>query len=179
MTQHIKTENKPYIISIILGLLLILLPNLSVLVSITFEIILGWILTLGGLFQLLFLFLHKHKRDFSLWVSSIALLLVGLYFLFNPESALMLMTWLFIGIVFINGVLSLFQAFSFQGNLNIAFLLNGLLGVLLAIMIWAEWPYSGLYFMGTLLGINLIMTGVIRLLYSKQNNALMLNNIEK
>ncbi len=181
-TQETTTGNKPkkwtYIISIIIGLLLIFLPNLSALVSFTFEVILGWLLTLGGVFQLLFLFLHKSKRDFSLWVSSIALLVVGLYFLFNPASAVMLMTWLFISIVFINGVSSLVHAFSFQGNLRIAFIINGLIGVLFAVMIWVEWPYSGLYFMGTLLGINLVMTGVIRLLYPKQNNSLTSKKIE-
>ncbi len=183
MPYDTKTENKPkkwtYIIYIIIGLLLILLPNLSILVSITFEIILGWILTLGALFQLLFLFLHKHRRDFSLWVSSIALLLVGLYFLFNLTSAIVLMTWLFISIVFINGISNLFQAFSFQGNLRIAFIINGLIGILFAIMIWAELPYSGVYFMGILLGINLVMTGIIRLLYQQPNNSLISNKAEK
>ncbi len=183
MTQETTTRNKPkkwiYIISIIIGLLLILLPNLSVLVSFTFEIILGWLLTLGGVFQLLFLFLHKSKRDFSLWISSIALLVVGLYFLFNPASAIMLMTWLFISIVFINGISSLVHAFSFQGNLRIAFIINGLIGVVFALMIWAEWPYSGLYFMGTLLGVNLLMTGIMRLLYPKQNTPLISNKEEK
>ena len=38
-------------------------------------------------------------------------------------------------------------------------LFNGIITLILGILIWAEWPFSGLWVIGTLVGIDAIFTG--------------------
>ncbi len=161
-----KSKLLAYII-IIIGLLLIFTPQFSALASIAFEIMLGWILTIGAVAQVVLLVMKKEKSDVSIWVISIALLLIGLYFLLNPASAAALMTWLVAGLAFVNGIFSLLQSFSLQGNIKTVLMLNGLIGLAFSLMIWFGWPYSGMTFIGVLLGIHLVMSGAARLVYTK------------
>jgi len=43
-------------------------------------------------------------------------------------------------------------------------LVNVIVTALLAILIWAQWPSSSVWAIGTLVGVNLLMTGVTRLM---------------
>ena len=43
-------------------------------------------------------------------------------------------------------------------------LLDGVVTLALGVMIWRQWPSSSLWVIGTLVGINMIMTGVTRLM---------------
>jgi uncharacterized membrane protein HdeD (DUF308 family) len=38
-------------------------------------------------------------------------------------------------------------------------LLNGVVTLLLGVLIWRQWPLSGLYVIGLFLGINLVVSG--------------------
>jgi uncharacterized membrane protein HdeD (DUF308 family) len=38
-------------------------------------------------------------------------------------------------------------------------LVNGIVTLLLGVLIWRQWPFSGLYVIGLFLGINLIISG--------------------
>jgi uncharacterized membrane protein HdeD (DUF308 family) len=39
--------------------------------------------------------------------------------------------------------------------------------LILAIMIWRSWPASAVWALGTIVGINLLMSGFTRLMYSR------------
>jgi uncharacterized membrane protein HdeD (DUF308 family) len=39
-------------------------------------------------------------------------------------------------------------------------LISGAITLLLGILIWAQWPYSGLWVIGTFIGIDMILTGI-------------------
>jgi uncharacterized membrane protein HdeD (DUF308 family) len=43
-------------------------------------------------------------------------------------------------------------------------LVNGLITLLLGGLIWMHWPSSSVWAIGTLLGVNLLMTGISRLM---------------
>ncbi len=162
-----KKSNLLAYVVIIIGLLLIFMPKFSALASIAFEIMLGWILTVGAAAQVALLVMNKGRNDFFIWVISIVLLLIGLYFLLNPASAAALMTWIFAGLVFISGIFSLLQSLSLHGSIKTVLMINGLIGVLFALMIWFNWPYSGQSFIGILLGVHLVLSGAARLVYTK------------
>ena len=38
-------------------------------------------------------------------------------------------------------------------------LLNGVITLLLGVLIWRQWPFSGLYVVGLFVGINLVISG--------------------
>ncbi len=163
-----KTNKKTNILSyalILIGVLLILIPQFSTVASVAVEVLLGWVLTIGAAGQIALLVMNKVKSDFSIWVITIALLVVGLYFLINPLSAAALMTWLFAGLTFVSGVAAVIQSFSQQGNGKKILIANGLIGIAFALMIWFSWPYSSITFIGVLLGIHLLLSGVAKLMY--------------
>ncbi len=161
-----KTNTLSYAL-IIIGLLLILIPQVSAAGSIAVEMLLGWVLTIGAAGQIALLVMNKVKSDFFIWVIAIALLVVGLYFLINPLSAAALMTGLFAGLTFVSGIAAIIQSFSQQGNGKKILIANGLIGIAFALMIWFSWPYSGITFIGVLLGVHLFLSGVARLMYGK------------
>ncbi len=165
-----KTKKRSKILAyalIIIGLLILFLPQFSATASIAVELVLGWGLTLGAAAQIALLFMSKEKNDISVWIIAIALLIIGLYFLFNPLSAAALMTWLFAGLAFVSGISSVIQGVAQQGRIKQLLIANGLLGIAFSLMIWFNWPYSGITFIGVLLGVHLLMSGVARLAYGK------------
>jgi uncharacterized membrane protein HdeD (DUF308 family) len=44
-------------------------------------------------------------------------------------------------------------------------LLNGIVALLLGGLIWAQWPSSSAWAIGTLVGVNLVVTGISRLMF--------------
>ncbi len=165
-----KANKKSKILSytlIVVGLLLILIPKFSVLTNVAVELALGWALTLMATAQISLLIMSKEKKDFSIWLITIALLATGLYFLINPLSAVALMTWLFAGLTLISGFSSIIQGFYQQGNVTKLLIANGIIGIAFALMIWFSWPLSGVTFIGVLLGVHLLMSGIARLVYGK------------
>ncbi len=171
MTQTVHRQKTwPYIIFIILGLLLMFIPKFSTYASIAFEVLLGWIFTLGALLLILLLFVFKLKKAVLMWVIAIVFLITGLYFLTNPLSAAKLMTWIFAALTLINGIGGIFQSFFFRGRVKTVFLVNGLIGILFAVMIWVNWPLSGTSFIGILLGVNLFLTGLTHLMFRRKDS---------
>ncbi len=163
-----KSAQKSNVLSyalITIGLLLILIPQFSVMASIAVEVLLGWVLTIGATGQIILLAINKEKKDFPVWIIAITLLIIGLYFLINPLSAAALMTALFAGLAFISGISGLIQGLSQQGNIKTILISNGVIGIAFALMIWFSWPYSGIIFIGALLGVHLLLSGVAKLIY--------------
>ena len=44
-------------------------------------------------------------------------------------------------------------------------LLNGVVTLLVGGLIWVHWPSSSIWAIGTLVGVNLLMTGITRLMF--------------
>jgi uncharacterized membrane protein HdeD (DUF308 family) len=45
-------------------------------------------------------------------------------------------------------------------------LFDGIVTLILAIMIWASWPSSGIWAIGTLVGVSMLFSGISRLMLS-------------
>ncbi len=130
MTKETKKRSKILAYAlIIIGLLILIIPQFSAAASVAVELLLGWILTLGAAAQVALLMMSKEKNDIAVWIIAIALLVIGLYFLFNPLSAAALMTWLFAGLAFISGISSVIQGFYQQGNVTKLLIANGIIGI--------------------------------------------------
>ncbi len=160
-----NTRIWPAIISVIAGLLLIFLPKLSAFASMGIMSILAWFLSVIAFLQIMLLVFIREKKDISTRAVSIILFGVGLYFLFNPDSAASLMTRIFAVVIFLSGISNIMLSFSIQGNMRMVLMINGIVGILFARMIWANWPYSGVEFIGILLGLHLLMGGMTKLMY--------------
>ena len=75
-------------------------------------------------------------------------------------GASMILTLLLAGFIMAIGILRIMMAFQFKGFRNWIWpLLGGIVTVLLAIMIIAQWPSSALWFIGLVVAIEMIMNG--------------------
>lgn len=148
------------ILLLILGAVAIWVPTETTL-SLTF--ILGILFIVAGVVQLVrILFNREHPSVWTAIFSAIIALLIGVLLLVFPLNAAMALA-LFLGIWFlVHGVLQIGMAVQLR---NVSFnwgilLLSGIVSIILAIIIWSGWPWSALWVIGVLLGINLIFFGI-------------------
>jgi len=81
--------------------------------------------------------------------------------MFQPGVALGALTLLLAGFFFAQGVIEIFNAFGSRPQAGWGWLLaSGVVSVLLAVMIWRQFPLSGAWAIGTLVGVRLLMSGI-------------------
>jgi len=148
-----------------LGISLIFLGTLAVIFSFTSTLIsviyLGIFITIFGIFEGAKALSSKHLGSFFLHTAlSVLYIIGGLYIVLRPASSAVSLT-LFLAFFFIlSGVLRIFFSQS-QKNLPHKnwLLINGILTFILGILVWYQWPYSGLWVIGTFVGIDALITG--------------------
>jgi uncharacterized membrane protein HdeD (DUF308 family) len=152
------------VLFIVLGVFAIIEPATAV-VGIAW--LLGWLLIIGGVAHLIATFRAGSGKQFFLQIlSAIAFVLGGLYILTHQELAIGTLTALLALVIFAAGIFDIITYFRLQREHPSGWvLLNGIVAVLLGALIWVQWPSSSAWAIGTLVGVNLLMTGVTRLIF--------------
>ena len=104
-----------------------------------------------------------------LWRTLIGVVYVigGVYLAFHPGLALESLTLVVAAIFFAEGVLDIVVFFQFRSLSGSGWILfDSVVTLLLAYLIWRPWPFSSTWAIGSLVGINLIVSGFTRLMYS-------------
>lgn len=155
-------ENKGWYLA--LGLGLIALGTLAIIFSlISTEIMviyLGALLLVFGVFEIVKSLKISHWSNFFLHLFlGILYIIAGIFIVTNPLINALSLTLLLAIFLVVSGVARII--FSFTNNVHNKrwLLLNGIITLLLGILIWAQWPYSGLWVIGTIVGIDAIFTG--------------------
>lgn len=146
------------ILMIILGLFAIGAP---VVATITVQIMLGWLLVIGGIAEGIHAFMAQGWRGFLLeLLSAILYLVVGILLLVNPVGGALALTIVLAVFLLVEGVFKITMAMRVRDHGGWGWLLaSGILSVVLGLLIWAQWPASGLWIIGLLVGIQLLFTG--------------------
>ena len=150
------------VLLLVLGILAIILPLVA---GIAVAAIVGWVLLLGGIAHLVYAWSARGSGA-VLWqvLLGIIYVLVGLYFIFHPASGLVTLTLLLAIYFVIEGILELIAWFRVRGVHHAGWTLwNGIITLILGLLIWAHWPFSSVWALGTLVGISLILSGIARL----------------
>ena len=152
------------VLFILLGLFAIIEPAAAV-VGIAW--LLGWLLIFGAVaYFIATLKGGSAKRVLFQILSAIAFLLGGIYILTHPLLAIGTLTALLAVVIFAAGVFEIITYFRLQREHPSGWmLLNGIVALLLGGLIWIQWPSSSAWAIGTLVGVNLLMTGVTRLMF--------------
>ena len=168
--NHSSTAGAPVtrisaILLILVGLGAIFLPGLA---GIGISILFGVAVLLGGVVYALFAFAARGTGTF-VWrvLVSIAFLCAGLYLLMNPLISLVTLTFIVALVFLIEGLAELASYVALRALPGSGvILLNALFSFVLAFLLWRSWPSSSTWAIGTLVGINLITTGVTRLMFA-------------
>ena len=93
---------------------------------------------------------------------------VGVLVWFNPDLGSGLLTALLMIFFFVNGLWKISYALRFRGFAGWAWLLaSGLVSLVFVGLLWAEWPLSGAWAIGVLVGLDLLLAGIALIVVSR------------
>jgi uncharacterized membrane protein HdeD (DUF308 family) len=152
------------VLFIILGIIAIAEPMLA---AIAVALLVGWLLIFGGVAHLVSAFGGGGAgRVFWQVLIGVVYLIGGFYFLTHPLVGVGTLTLVLAGIILAEGVLEIIAFFKTRtSGGSVWLLINGLITLLLGGLIWFHWPSSSVWAIGILLGVNLLMTGITRLMF--------------
>jgi uncharacterized membrane protein HdeD (DUF308 family) len=148
---------------ILLGILAIVEPGVA---GLAITILVGWLLIFGGGAHLVAAF-SGGGAGRVIWQVLIGIVYIvgGFYFLTHPLLGLGSLTLLLAVIILMEAVFELIAYFRSRSESGSGWLLvNALITLLLGGLIWFHWPSSSVWAIGTLVGVNLLMTGISRLM---------------
>ena len=154
------------ILMLICGFLAITLPLAS---GIGVAIVIGWLLLIGGVWHLLFGFRSGSGIGGFLWQLLLAIVYgaAGFMLLFYPLAGLAWLTLVLATFLLIEAALEFVLYFNIRRRVNAGWVLfDAMITLLLGILIWARWPFSSVWAVGTLIGVSLIFSGISRLMLS-------------
>jgi uncharacterized membrane protein HdeD (DUF308 family) len=147
----------------VLGFLAMILPLVASLVT---ALVLGWTMALAGVFQGVHAFRNRQWGGFA-WaiVSALLLVLTGILIVLFPLAGTLTLS-LILGAFFLaNGVVKLVRSIQHRGMPAWGWLLfDGLLSLGLGVLILAGWPSTGVWALGLLVGIDLLVGGASMIL---------------
>jgi uncharacterized membrane protein HdeD (DUF308 family) len=154
------------VLLILTGLVAIALPGIS---SLTFTLILGWLLLFNGIIRLVNAFRSKPIRGF--WFSllvGILYVIAGFYVVFNPVEAVVTLTWLFGFLLILEGIITLITAFVNKVGRHLSWMviLDGVITLILGILVLNQWPFSAVWLIGLYVGISILISGISLLVIS-------------
>lgn len=154
--------------SIFIGILLILCGLLAIglpfFAGIAASIYFGWLVLFGGFAHLVYAWFERGAGAI-LWQILIGLVYIvaAIYMLMHPLESVAGLTLVLAFYIAVEGIfeLALFGRMRrFPGA--IWFLVDGLISLLLAGLIFFHWPSSSVWALGTLVGISLLISGIAR-----------------
>jgi len=133
----------------------------AVYASIATVFLFGILLLCLGVFHLINSFISIGTRAFALsLLFSLIYIFAGIWMIAEPMSATITITFIMVIFFIISGIIRIITAIADRGQPNWGFVLfSGIIALILGIVIWAEWPVSGLWVIGLFVGIEFILAG--------------------
>ena len=155
--------------SIFVGVLLLLAGLIAIAVpwfaGIAASVFFGWLILFSGVAHFIYAW-SERGAGAVLWqiLIGIVYVIAALYMLVMPVAGVAALTLVLACYIALEGVLEL-AAYSLLRRLpgTFWFLIDGIISLLLAGLIFVHWPSSSLWAVGTLVGISLLFSGIARL----------------
>lgn len=147
-----------------LGILLIVLGSVALVTSIFWTlatmIFIGWLMIFGGVMQTLHAFTCKAWAGFFIdLLMGVFYTVVGLMVVGHPGATAIALTLMIAMLLIISGIFRIVAAIAMRFPNAVWILIHGFINVLLGGIILQDWPVSGLWVIGTFIGIDMIING--------------------
>jgi uncharacterized membrane protein HdeD (DUF308 family) len=162
MRETVKRYSLWYLIQgvllVVAGVLAIISPIIA---SVAIVFLLGWVLIISGVLQAVGLVGASNVPHFWLQlISAVLAILIGVLLLRSPDSGLLVMTMLLIVYFMVEGIAKVIFALTIRPFPNWGWVLaSGVVGILLAFILWANMPLTASWVLGLLLGVLLVSEG--------------------
>jgi uncharacterized membrane protein HdeD (DUF308 family) len=153
------------VLMIVAGIFAIGVPMVA---GVAVTVVVGWLLILSGVLHLAFAW-RTGRAGGVLWelLLGVAYGAIGFYVLANPVAGLASLTFAIAVYLFVEGILEFVLSFQLRPAPGAGWLLvDGIITLVLAVMIWSTWPSSAAWVVGTLVGISMLFSGITRLMLS-------------
>ena len=147
-----------------LGIVLIVLGTIALgsalYMTIASVFFIGWLLIIGGVMEAVHAFWRKRWAGFFLdLLTGVLYVVVGWMMVTNPKESALLLTLIIAMFLVFEGVFRIVAALTARYPHWGWVLFNGVISLLLGVMIWRQWPYSGLWVIGLFVGIEMLLNG--------------------
>ena len=153
------------VLMIIAGVTAIGLPMIA---GVAITALVAWLLIFSGGLHLAFAW-RGGRVGAVVWEILLGIVYggIGFYVLANPVAGLASLTLAIAIYLLFEGVLEFALSFQLRPLPGSGWLLvDGIVTLLLAVMIWSTWPSSAAWVVGTLVGISMVFSGITRLILS-------------
>lgn len=149
---------------IALGIVLVLLGMIalgaSVVVTLASVLLFGVLFIISSIFQAIQAFQTRQSKGFFLHLlAGLFDLVVGVLLVTHPTVGALTLTLLLAAFFLVGGLFRIVAALSMRFPHWGWALLGGVISILLGLLLWMEWPESGLWFIGMCIGIDMIFHG--------------------
>jgi uncharacterized membrane protein HdeD (DUF308 family) len=147
-----------------LGILMVVLGTIALFImpaaTIGTVLVLGWLLVISGVIEAVHAFrVRKWGGIFLHLIGGILGVLIGLLIVTHPVAGALAWTLLFASFFTVIGIFRLIAAIRLKfPNWGWA-AFDGTITLLLGIILWVDWPWSGLWYLGLAVGVSLILRG--------------------
>jgi len=162
MRETVRRHSLWYLVQggvmILAGILALVCPIASSLATVLF---LGWLLIVAGIVQGISLFDARNVPHFWLQLVSVVLsVIVGVLLIRHRGEGLLVLTLLLLVYFMIEGISKVIFSLTIRPFPNWGWVLaSGVVGILVALYLWASLPVTAIWLLGVLLGIQLICEG--------------------
>jgi uncharacterized membrane protein HdeD (DUF308 family) len=176
MPEEIQTIEAPFMeaiksnagFTIIVGVVLLLMGLLAMgsplVAGLSLAMMVGVLLIIGGIGQLIFAF-KAGKQVFTI-VVGILTTVIGVYMVISPDVALATLTIFLSAYLIISGIFEVLMSFQIKPVKGWGWaMFSGVASVLLGFMIWSQFPLSGAWAIGILIGVKLFLSGLTLLMF--------------
>ncbi len=153
------------VLMIVAGILAIASPLAA---GVAVNIFVAWLLVFSGAVHLVFAW-YRPSTGGLLWELLVGVLyiFIGGYLLMHPVAGLASLTLALAIYLLVEAVLEFVLGFTLRPLPGSGWLLvDGIITLILAVMIWRTWPSSTGWVIGTLVGISILFSGASRLMLS-------------
>jgi uncharacterized membrane protein HdeD (DUF308 family) len=166
-----RLPTPPFWVCVLLGIVMIgagflVLGDLAFFTVIS-TIFIGWMAIVAGGFEVIHAFWTKGWGGF-LWqvLLGILYLAFGIVLVTQPLTSALILTYVLGLVLILSGVVRILLGFTHWQEAGWVMLLSGVFGILAGLVILTGFPATGLWVLGFLLGIDLIMHGIGWLTYA-------------
>jgi len=147
-----------------LGILLVLLGTIALIImpaaTIATVMVLGWLMVFSGVFEGIHALQVRGWRGVLLHlVGGLVGVVLGLLIVTRPVAGALAWTMLFASFFLVVGIFRMLAAIRMKFPHWGWAAFDGAVTFLLGALLWVDWPWSGLWFLGLSIGISLILRG--------------------
>jgi uncharacterized membrane protein HdeD (DUF308 family) len=149
----------------------------SPLAGIATEVLVAWLLVISAGFHFVLAW-HTRQTRGLLWelLLGVVYAVAGIYLLLRPMAGLVALTLALAIYRFVESALEFALAFRLRPMAGSGWLLvDAIVTLLLAFMIWRTWPWSTVWAIGILVGVSMLFSGISRLMLALATRQMVAN----